>query len=215
MSVREAQKRQTRRRIMRAALDCLDSDRSIATLSQREVAREAGIASSSFYRHFEDMEALTLALVEEGAHKLQLMMNLGRKRGRDKNHTVVTSVDTFFDFVRNHPSHARLMLREKTGGTQSYRRLIKAAIQGFTDAMAVEIGRIAQRRGEPMVRSDLVADAMVSLLFNSGSEALDVPEGDWGPLREALIVQIRLVMLGAYAYPGAFPGDQQWFEQNR
>ena len=43
----------------------LASGRSFDTLSLREVAKLAGIAPTSFYRHFHDMEGLGLALIEE------------------------------------------------------------------------------------------------------------------------------------------------------
>lgn len=56
---REAKKEATRRAIVTAALTLLE-ERSFATLSLREVTREAGIAPAAFYRHFESMEALGL-----------------------------------------------------------------------------------------------------------------------------------------------------------
>ncbi|EDY87578.1 transcriptional regulator, TetR family [gamma proteobacterium HTCC5015] len=200
MNKREEQKRQTRRRIMSAALELLGDNRSVGTLGQREVAKAAGIASSSFYRHFDSMESLLVALVEEGTHKLQLLMNRGRKQGMDQNHTVVTSVDTFFEFVRHNPNYSRLMLRENTWGSQAYRLLIKAAIQRFVDDIAAEIARVDAQREERSVDAPIVAEAMVSLLFNIGSQALDQEQSQWPALREKLIVQIRLVLLGAYQY---------------
>ena len=50
---------------MDAAAAELASGRSFDTLSLREVAKLAGIAPTSFYRHFHDMEGLGLALIEE------------------------------------------------------------------------------------------------------------------------------------------------------
>ena len=55
---RAQQKEKTRRQIIDAAFHLLSQERSYASLSLREVAREAGIAPTSFYRHFEDMEEL-------------------------------------------------------------------------------------------------------------------------------------------------------------
>ena len=53
---RAQQKEQTRRAIVDAAFRMLSPDQSFANLSLREVAREAGIAPTSFYRHFKDMD---------------------------------------------------------------------------------------------------------------------------------------------------------------
>ena len=55
---------ETRRSLIVAAFDQLSAERSFSNLSLREVAREAGIAPTSFYRHFRDMEELGLTLVD-------------------------------------------------------------------------------------------------------------------------------------------------------
>ncbi|MGL5267720.1 MAG: TetR family transcriptional regulator, partial [Plesiomonas shigelloides] len=52
MGVRAEQKERTRRALIDAAFSQLSVERSFSSLSLREVAREAGIAPTSFYRHF-------------------------------------------------------------------------------------------------------------------------------------------------------------------
>ena len=52
--------------IIEAALKLAGPNRSVSTLSLREVAREAGIAPNSFYRQFRDMDELAVALIERG-----------------------------------------------------------------------------------------------------------------------------------------------------
>lgn len=48
MGVRAQQKEKTRRSLVEAAFSQLSAERSFASLSLREVAREAGIAPTSF-----------------------------------------------------------------------------------------------------------------------------------------------------------------------
>ena len=48
--------------IIEAALKLAGPNRSVSSLSLREVAREAGIAPNSFYRQFRDMDELAVAL---------------------------------------------------------------------------------------------------------------------------------------------------------
>ncbi len=60
---RAEQKQQTRETIMTAAVRKMNDDRGFSSLSLREVAKEAGIAPASFYRHFENMEDLALAFL--------------------------------------------------------------------------------------------------------------------------------------------------------
>lgn len=66
LGIRAQQKEKTRRSLIDAAFSQLSADRSFSNLSLREVAREAGIAPTSFYRHFKDMDELGLTMVDEG-----------------------------------------------------------------------------------------------------------------------------------------------------
>ncbi|CAM5199203.1 HTH-type transcriptional repressor FabR [Alishewanella longhuensis] len=62
---RAEQKERTRQAIINAAFSQLSAEKGFASLSLREVTREAGIAPTSFYRHFADMDELGLTLVDE------------------------------------------------------------------------------------------------------------------------------------------------------
>src|SRR3990167_2184150 len=76
---RAEQKQQTRETIMTAAVRKMNDDRGFSSLSLREVAKEAGIAPASFYRHFENMEDLALALVKEAGDALLKIMSITRE----------------------------------------------------------------------------------------------------------------------------------------
>ncbi len=61
---RQAQKERTREAILAAALE-LSQTVGFAQLSLRQVSRQAGVVPTAFYRHFESMDELGLALVEQ------------------------------------------------------------------------------------------------------------------------------------------------------
>lgn len=65
IGIRAQQKEKTRRALVDAAFNQLSAEKSFSNLSLREVSREAGIAPTSFYRHFKDMDELGLAMVDE------------------------------------------------------------------------------------------------------------------------------------------------------
>ena len=71
---RAQQKERTRRAIVDAAFAQLSPDKGFSSLSLREVAREAGIAPTSFYRHFADMDELGLTLVDEAGLMLRQLL---------------------------------------------------------------------------------------------------------------------------------------------
>ena len=78
--VRAIQKEKTRRALIDAAFNQLSAEKSFSNLSLREVAREAGIAPTSFYRHFSDMDELGLEMVDEAGLTLRQLMRQARKR---------------------------------------------------------------------------------------------------------------------------------------
>ena len=60
---RAAKKERTRQALLDTAMD-LSADRGFAGISLREVAREAGIVPTAFYRHFASLEDVGVVLVE-------------------------------------------------------------------------------------------------------------------------------------------------------
>ena len=66
---RKEEKVRVREDLLRAALR-LGAAHGFASLGLREVAREADIAPTSFYRHFEDMESLGLHLIRDKVEPL-------------------------------------------------------------------------------------------------------------------------------------------------
>ena len=67
----------TRKLLIDTALSMLDGDKSFDGLSLRELTREVGIVPTGFYRHFPDMDALGLALVEESFRSLRRASSRG------------------------------------------------------------------------------------------------------------------------------------------
>ena len=102
--VRAIQKEKTRRALIDAAFNQLTAEKSFSNLSLREVAREAGIAPTSFYRHFRDMDELGLTMVDEAGLTLRQLMRQARKRIEIGGSVIVISVETFFEFIGNSPN---------------------------------------------------------------------------------------------------------------
>lgn len=199
MSIRAEQKLRTRRALMDAALAQLSADRGFGSLSLREVAREAGIAPTSFYRHFAELDELGLALVDEGGVALRQLMRQARKRIARDGSAVSTSVDTFMEYLGNNSNLFRLMLRESTGVSKPFRTAIKAEIDHFVAELEADLRRIAEERNRPLFSSRLVAEAMVTLVFNQGAEALDATNTQKEELKTKLKIELRMILVGSRA----------------
>ena len=197
MSVRAEQKQKTRRALMDAALSQLSPEKSFSSLSLREVAREAGIAPTSFYRHFNELDELGLALVDEAGVTLRQLMRHARKRIKKGGSAVNTSIDTFMEYLSSNPNHFRLLLRERTGMSKAFRTAIKAELDHFSTELTEDLKRIGELKGKPLDEPQLVAGAMVTIIFNQGAEALDSNQEEKAILKEQLKKELKFILRGA------------------
>lgn len=197
LSSRAEQKLRTRRALMDAALAQLSADRGFGSLSLREVAREAGIAPTSFYRHFSELDELGLALVDEGGVALRQLMRQARKRIARDGSAISTSVETFMEYLGNNANLFRLMLRERTGVSKPFRTAVKAEIDHFVTELVDDLNRFAEEQGKSLSDARLVAEAMVTLVFNQGAEALDATPTEREELKTKLKTELRMILVGA------------------
>mgnify|MGYP006167318199 CR=1 FL=1 len=192
--IRAQQKGKTRQALIDAALAQLSAERSLASLSLREVAREAGIAPTSFYRHFRDMDELGLTLVDEAGLILRRLMRQARQRIADGGSVIRISVITFMEFVANNPNVFRLLLRERSGTSARFRFAVAREIQHFIAELA---HYLEQEDGASSRHAALQAEAMVTLVFSAGADALDMGAEQLPQLAERLICQLRFIARGA------------------
>ncbi len=197
MGIRAQQKEKTRRTLIDAAFNQLSAERSFSNLSLREVAREAGIAPTSFYRHFKDMDELGLTMVDEGGLLLRQLMRQARQRIATEGSVIRTSVETFMEFLENSPNVFRLLLRERSGTSPAFRAAVTREIHHFVAEMTEYLEAKTQiSRDEAYAQ----AEASVTLVFSSGAEALDLNAEQRVELAERLVTQLRMLATGAHWY---------------
>ena len=191
---RQEQKLKTRQNIIHAAFSLLDENRSLSAISLREVAREAGIAPTSFYRHFKDMDELGLTLVDEAGLALRQLMRQARRRIASGGGVINTSVETFMEFIAANKNVFRLLLREHTGTSSAYRLAVFREIQHFVEELT---DYIIEPQGVEYRIAQLQADAMVRLVFSAGAEALEADTKLRLEIGERVKAQLRFVQMGA------------------
>lgn len=192
---RAIQKGKTRRALIDAAFNQLTADKSFSNLSLREVAREAGIAPTSFYRHFADMDELGLTMVDEVGLLLRQLMRQARKRIEGGGSVISISVETFFEFIQHNPNMFHLLLRESSGTSSAFRTAIAREIKHFVDELAEYILDKNQYSTEQAYTE---ADGMVALVFTAGAQALDMPKDKRDNLKSRLIFQLNMLAKGSY-----------------
>lgn len=195
--IRAQQKEKTRRQLINAALGQLSSERSFSSLSLREVAKEAGLAPTSFYRHFNDMDELGLTLVDEAGLTLRQLMRQARQRIEKGGSVIQISVQTFMEFIEDNGNIFRLLLRERSGTSAAFRAAVNREIRYFTLELCDYLQQANKLDAEVAY---LQADAAVTIVFSAGSDALDCDTKDLELLASRTIKQLRFIARGAFEF---------------
>ena len=182
---------------MDAAAGELASGRSFDTLSLREVAKLAGIAPTSFYRHFHDMEGLGLALIEEYGKTLSTMMHHVREQASGGRSLIRASVETLFACFFSNQGMSRMIMQESLSRESVFREAAEQLFLTMSGELAEFLVRDSNDRGVPLGYPKLAANSMLSIVFTTGIALLNTPPEDRDRQKEATIIKLRMIMRGA------------------
>jgi AcrR family transcriptional regulator len=193
---RGERKERTRRAILDAAL-ALSSEGTFAALSLRAVAKEVGIVPTAFYRHFESIDALGLALVEESFVSLRAMLRDVRRNDPALDDIIDSSLRVLVEHVHAQREHFRFIARERAAGPLVVREAIAHGIELFERELALDLARIpgtVRYSSEDLqILSNLIVNNVVAtaeVIIVSG------PEAEQAVLDRAR-TQLRMVLIGA------------------
>jgi AcrR family transcriptional regulator len=197
LETRSERKLRTREALLDAALRLLD-DRAFGSLSLREVTREAGIVPAGFYRHFQDMDELGFALIDESFRRLRQMLRSAREDRRDCKGVIRTSVAILVGHVHESRLHFRFIARERNSGVPALRRAIRAEIRLFSSELATDLARVPELRTWSSEDLQTIAALIANTMVATVEAILDAPADD--PLAEQEIIltaekQLRLIVL--------------------
>jgi AcrR family transcriptional regulator len=195
---RVERKERTRRAILDAALD-LSEETTLAAISLRQVAKEVGIVPTAFYRHFDSIEALGLALVDESFASLRTMIRDIRRGDPAFADIADRSVTVLVDHVHQQRAHFLFIARERAAGPAGVREAIHHQIELFERELATDLARLpttdAWSTEDLRVLSNLIVSAMVStaeaILGAAGRPDVEKQ------LVEQARTQLRMVLVGA------------------
>src|SRR5690606_25428890 len=129
----------TKEELFQAALNLIGPQKSIASLSLREVAREAGIAPNSFYRHFKDIDELAIELIDRAGLVLRKILHESRLKASKQNSIIRSSVEVFIAQLDADEGNLSLLLREGYTGSQSYKQAVERQLQYFQQELQEDL----------------------------------------------------------------------------
>jgi AcrR family transcriptional regulator len=202
---RREQKERTRIALLDAALRLLES-KSFGSLGLREVAREAGVVPTAFYRHFESMEELGLALIDDSFRTLRRMIRDARSQNLAFEHVIHDSVEILVRHVHEHRLHFRFVARERSSGVPVLRQAIRAEIRLFSSELATDLARFPFLDRWSTEDLGVLATLIVNTMVSTAEEIVEAPSGR--PEVEQEVVrraekQLLLIALGVPQWRGA------------
>lgn len=198
---RAARKEHTRRAILDAALRLCEGS-SLVALSLRQVAKEVGIVPTGFYRHFESIEDLGLALVDESFVSLREMLRDVRLRDPALDDIIDSSIDLLVEHVHAQQAHFAFIAREREAGPPAVREAIGRSIELIERELASDLRRLpgtdVWSTEDLRILSNLFVTALVAF-------AVAVLHADGHPEEEQHLVaaartQLRMVLVGALSW---------------
>ncbi len=195
---RQEQKERTRESILNAALD-LSRDHGFAQISLRQVARQAGIVPTAFYRHFESMDELGLALVEQSFLTLRTMIREAQRDPDVLDNIIEASAEVLVRVVKQNKTHFAFVARERTSGSLAVREAIQRELELFISELAVVLARLPHIERWSSDDVKMAAGLFVRNMVYRAEQVVQMPEGR--PDREQEIRhkaerEMRLIVLG-------------------
>ncbi|KGD63664.1 DNA-binding transcriptional repressor FabR [Alcanivorax nanhaiticus] len=200
-TVRQRQKRQTRERILEAARTLMAGGRGLDSLGLREVARECGLAATSIYNHFPDMEALGLALIDSCCFRLRSAMEYERRSMIEIGpaQAVDELVARFVRYLGESGNDFRLLVQQRLGNHDRYRLRIQRELQLLVDELAEDVRQAVSARGGEAVPAEQEAEAVIAIMFGVGISMLDSSAAACRVLADHARLQLQMLVLGGRA----------------
>jgi len=195
---RQAQKERTRQAILASALE-LSQTQGFAQLSLRQVSRHAGIVPTAFYRHFESMEQLGLALVEQSFSTLRRMIRDAQRDPEVFTNIIDAAADVLVEAVKHSKAHFGFVARERVGGSEVVRTAIRHELDLFVSELAVVLARLPNIENWSSDDVHMVSRLFVRNMVSNAEEVVEMPDGRPDleeQIKEGARRQMRLIVIG-------------------
>ncbi len=207
------QKEKTSQALISAALQ-LCAEEGYASLSLRSVARKAGIAPTSFYRHFREIDEMGVEMVAQAKAVLDDCLAQAQKKmtfSAIKKSTPPTQllksiesmtrpfVETFIKFFTKNSQLLHLFFQERTGSSEAMRTAIFDACDQLTGLLSKDLKQLSESSKTNLGDIELIAEAMLTIVSDCGMEMLVHPDIKSKDAVERAVQKLNLLLQGALA----------------
>lgn len=180
-----------REEILDAADALLAESGDASKLSLRGVARRVGIAATSVYLHFPEVDDLKVAVVERGFAELEAARDTASRGILDPAERLLARVRAYARFALAHPGRYRLMFGPDLPPTLAYnaeRSPSRQALQTLAQSVkrCQEAG-VARQGDDPIQVATMLWAAVHGIVLLR----MDRPRFPWPPLDETVDETVR------------------------
>ena len=197
---RSERKDLTRANLLQAALALMGEGRSFTSLALREIAREAGVVPTAFYRHFRNTDELGLALVEELGITLRRLLHEARKMDVAPRDILRRSVSVYLDYVKLNRLQFVFISSERSGGSRILRLAIRNEVTHFINEMAQDFRLHGFYPNLPTSSLQMVCSMIVMTMLAAATDILDLPPNQAlleAEMSESFVQQLKIILFGA------------------
>lgn len=162
VKIGEPQPRGSRRKLLLDAAADLFLHHPYDSVTVGMVATEAGISGPGLYRHFQNKQALLMAVVEEGLQKLHQFARTTVDAEPDPRAALQAMVDFHIRSVIAEPPRTLIFLKNEYALPESDRRRIRREMNLYAQEWVLIVLQLRPDLSEPQVR--LLTQAVFSML---------------------------------------------------
>jgi TetR/AcrR family transcriptional regulator, fatty acid biosynthesis regulator len=195
---RAEQKARTRKALVGSVLRIVGDGANFASISLREVAKTAGVVPTSFYRHFEDMDELGLAVVDQLGLDIRRLLRGSLDPSMSRDEVIDRFVTGYQSYVLGNADLVRFANQARTGGTAPLNQAIGHELEFVGTRLASGLSDVVP--GLKPTDRDTTAALILAVLLEGLSELLSMSKDDEArrlECKEHLVAQLSIVLLGA------------------
>lgn len=193
-----------RQKLLTAALKLAAKKRSLHTIGVRELGREAGLNPNTFYRHFNDLDDLSMALIDELGRELRVPLQTLRRSLTSREENAMRTVELVFDFAKRQPEVFMVGVRELYGASRPVREALRKVISEVSGDLAEDMRVMQITPGLDDKTARELAEVVVVQTFHSTLDYLEHPQ-DRAEILRRVVQFINALFVGAMAIQAGLP----------
>lgn len=195
---RSPRRGEARDALMQSALELVAEEANFSAISLRRIARQAGVVPTAFYRHFEDMDALGLSLVEDTFVELRGLLREADLSVLPLKGLIRYAVELFAYHVRDRQLLFQFLVKERYSGSQPIREAIHGHLTELVKELARDFGHFDEFKHIDQPDLQMIAELVVNTVISLSERILDVApdNAEDSALMLRAEKQLRVIFMG-------------------